>query len=150
MTVAAILHGKNTKQNTMVCSYCRWLFKNKSAHGSQTSNKSFQLHGIKKKKQLRRIFLWKTNKTVNSVGYLGVLLPWIEVGQEVDLDHQNIPWATKPSLVVIPRRLNIKVNFEPWEFTSLIAKPNSPGYNGHYLFAHCLCSNQESDSQSVN
>ena len=118
---------KKTKQNTMFCTYCRWFFKNKSAHGSQTSNKSFQLHGIKKnKKQLRRIFLWKTNKTVDSVGCLGALLPWIEAGQEVDLDHQNIPWATKLSLVVTPRWLNIKVNFEPWEFTSLTAKPNCP------------------------
>ena len=117
MTVAAILHG-----------YCRRFFKVKSALGSQTGNKSFQLHGIQKKMKqlLRHTFLWKTNKTVTSMGYLGVLFPWIEVGQEVDLDHQNIPWATKLSLVVTTRWLNIKVNFEPWEFTSLIAKPNSP------------------------
>ena len=48
MTVAAILHG-----------YCRRFFKVKSAHGSQTGNKSFQLHGIQKnmKQLLRRTFL---------------------------------------------------------------------------------------------
>ena len=45
------------------------------------------------------------------MGYLGVLLPWIEAGQEVDLDHQNIPWATKPSLVVHPKATEHKSKF---------------------------------------
>lgn len=39
------------KRNAMFCSYCRQFSKGKSAFGSQTSNKSFRLDEIKKKRE---------------------------------------------------------------------------------------------------
>ena len=47
-------------------------------------------NGCKKKQgaweSLWHILLWKTKKTVNNLSYLSVLLSWIELGQEDNLD----------------------------------------------------------------
>ena len=65
------------KEDAMFCSNRRRV--SKSAFKSQTGNNSFRLDGMKKK-QLRRVLLWKTHKTVNNLSYLNVLLSWIKVG----------------------------------------------------------------------
>jgi len=46
------------------------------------------------------------------LSYLSVLLSWIELGQEVDFNNQNISWATKPSLVVAPGAIGHKSKFQ--------------------------------------
>ena len=67
------------------------------------------------KKKHETIEVWKTNKlnSVNNLSCLSVLiLSWIELGLEVDLDNQNIPLATKPSLVVAPGATGRKRKFQ--------------------------------------
>ena len=72
--------------------------------------------GVKEKhiKEMRCILLWKTDKTVVNLSYCSVLLyySWIELDWEVDLDNQNIQWATKPRLVVAPGTTGHKNQFQ--------------------------------------
>ena len=93
------------KENAMFYSYRRRFCKDKS-----TFVRDFWWD----KKKHETIEVWKTNKlnAVNNLSCLSVLLSWIELGLEVDLDNQNIPLATKPSLVVAPGATGRKSKFQ--------------------------------------
>ena len=63
------------KRNAMFCSYSRQFSKDKSAFGSQTSNKSFCLDVIKKKHETSEVHFIvdiDSNKTNNNLSSLNI------------------------------------------------------------------------------
>ena len=62
--------------------------------------------------------------------YLSVLLAWIEQIKEVEFGNQNIPWATKPSVLWLPQGtqkwISIPAKGPLIEKTALIHKGRAP------------------------